>query len=169
LNPPPPGTPLMPLFISSAVADRQYVSLTDSLSCSLSVRDKGMSVLSKPHLPHIRNFVTYYSSELTSSNILDFKLSPCSECCMPTFQKGRCQETSAYTIQTSRNYPEESIQQNSSNMLKLIITLTQQTLMDCPSRGISLYTSSFRSPTMFAQTYCQRVSLTRDISNHNVS
>jgi len=67
----------------------------------------------------------------------------------------RCSKTLAYKIQTTGNYPEESIQQNRYIMLKLIITLTQQTLMDGPSRGISLHTSSFRSPTMFAQTYCR--------------
>ena len=43
---------------------------------------------------------------------LDFKLKPCSECCMPMkMEETECSETSAYTTQTLRNYPEESIQQ----------------------------------------------------------
>jgi hypothetical protein len=57
--------------------------------------------------------------------ILDFKLSPCCECCVPSFgrypgvlilcadvwEHSSCYETSAHKIQTPENHPKERIEQ----------------------------------------------------------
>ena len=63
----------------------------------------------------------YSSPDQEDITILDFKPSPCSECCMlssgqflhlSVYEDGtECTETSEYKIRTPRSYPEESIQQ----------------------------------------------------------
>jgi len=67
-------------------------------------------------------------------SVLDFKLSPCSECCMLSFglfpgvwilytdvsEHSVCSEMSAYKIQTPGNDPKESIQHNFSVILPFI-------------------------------------------------
>ena len=88
--------------------------------------------------------------------ILDFKLSPCSVCCMlsghpnysqiqsfityqPTkMEQTECSETSAYKIQTPGNYPKENIQQynvftscTSKNCVTMLYNLEKQHSVAC--------------------------------------
>jgi hypothetical protein len=60
----------------------------------------------------------------TVRKLLDFKLPPCSESCVlsSAYEDGtECSKTSAYKIQTPRNYPEESIKQLEGYRNKYVI------------------------------------------------
>jgi len=60
-------------------------------------------------------------NHVKKKHLLDFKLSPCSECLclllLLKIEQTECFETSACKIQTPRNYPGESMQQKKSNLM----------------------------------------------------
>jgi hypothetical protein len=68
--------------------------------------------------------LSHLVGSLPFNKILDFKLSPCCDCCVPSFGRysgvlilcfdvfeHSCSETSAHKIQTPGNHPKERIQQ----------------------------------------------------------